>query len=308
MTDRTPLVTVGVPVYNTGKYLAETLRALQQQELADIEILVADNASTDSSLEIAESFAAEDERFRVLPSEVNRGSTWNYNRLLDTARAPFFMWNSADDIILPSHLSTCRNLLLEHPDAVLAFSRAVAIKEDGTRAHDNDDAGLDFFSAGPVERLRLFLRHRVYYAAFAGLYRTDALRAAGGYAPMYGQDVALAAKLALRSPWVQSQEQSYLERMHSGQARNLQWSDPVEQMRVFNPKHSLPVAFPQWKLNAQLIAEALAAPISLIDRARAVAAVCRHYSLPFWRLLPYDVMRNLVRLIRGRFKGASDAG
>lgn len=303
-----PIATVGVPVYNGDLYLARTLEALQKQELADIEVLVADNASTDSSLEIAESFAEQDDRFRILRSDVNRGSTWNYNRLLCEASAPLFMWNSADDIILPAHVRICRQLLLDHPDAVLAFSRALRINAQGERIDAYDDEGLDFFSASPVERLELFFGHRVWYAAFGGLYRTEILRSVGGYLPFYGQDIALATKMALRAPWVQAQDQSYLLRVHNEQMTNLQGADPVLQTSIFTPNHKRPVAFPAWYLTYRLVVEVLTAPISFGERVRALAVTARGWVRPNWRSYPFDMKRNAIRLAKGRYIGAYHSG
>ncbi|MHA7985490.1 glycosyltransferase family 2 protein [Rathayibacter sp. CAU 1779] len=304
---QSPLVTVGVPVYNGARYLEETLRALQNQELRNIEILVADNGSTDATLEIAERVAAEDERFRILYSDVNRGSTWNYNRLLDAARAPLFMWNAADDVILPRHLLKCRQLLVDNPEAVVAFGRSIRVDSSGRYIGDYDDKGLDFLTPGPVGRLNMFFEHGLWYAAFAGLYQTAALRAVGGYDAFYGQDIALAVKMALRAPWVQMQEQSYRQRVHEAQMTNLQGADPVEQTRIFTPGHRRPFAFPAWYLNYRLCVEVIRAPVALGQRLRAIGVVFVHWTLPNWRSLPYDLKRNLVRLIKGRYVGAFDA-
>jgi glycosyltransferase involved in cell wall biosynthesis len=301
--EKRPLATIGVPVYNGEKFLEETLAALRDQELDDIEILVADNGSTDGTLGIAESFAAKDSRFRVLRSDVNRGSTWNYNRLLDEARAPFFAWNAGDDVILPSHVLTCRELLIENPEAVVAFCRAVSVNSRGELIGEYDDENLDFLSVGPAKRLELFFRHRLWYAAFAGLYRTDALRAVDGFDAFYGQDIALAVKMALRAPWVQGQEQSYRLRVHEKQMTNMQGADPVEQTRIFTPTHRRPVAFPAWYLNYRLYVEAAGAPVGRRERLRAMVAILRGWTLPNWRALPFDVKRNMIRLVRGRYVG-----
>lgn len=302
-----PLVSVGVPVYNGERFLTETLAALQQQRLDDIEILVADNGSTDSTLEIAEAFANEDDRFRVLHSTVNRGSTWNYNRLLGEARAPYFMWNAADDVILPQHLSTCRQLLLEHQNAVVAFCRAVRVNARGELVGEYDDADLDFLSPGPAERLDRLFRHGLWYAAYWGLYRTDALRAAGGFDAFYGQDIALAVKMAMRAPWVQGQAQSHRVRVHEKQMTNLQGADPVQQTRIFTPTHRRPVAFPAWYLNYRLYVEVAHAPVAMAERLRAMFVIFRRWTLVNWRSLPYDIKRNAIRLVKGAYVGTFNA-
>lgn len=304
----TPVVTIGVPVYNRERFIEETLRALQQQELADIEVVVADNASTDGTRAIAERFAREDARFRVLPSDVNRGSTWNYNRLLAAARGEFFAWNAADDVILPDHLATCVRLLRENPEAVLSFARAEDIDESGTVVREFDDAGLDLLQRSPSARLAVFFRHQLFHAAFGGLYRTAALREAGGFEPFFGQDLALGTRMVLRAPWVQSQDRTYQLRLHENQMSKLQGGDPVRQTRIFTPTHRRPVAFPQWFLNYRLFAEVMNAPLSAVERVRALRAVLVGWTVPNWRALPYDIKRNVIRLAKGRYEGSYHPG
>ncbi|WP_165350371.1 glycosyltransferase family 2 protein [Xylanimonas protaetiae] len=301
----TPVVTVGVPVYNGERYLAQALEALRDQDLRDVEVLIGDNASTDGSAQIAESFVASDPRFRFLRSDVNRGLPWNYNRLLAQARAPLFMWNASDDVVRPGHLAACRDALLAHPDATVAFSRVQLIDARGETVGEMDDWGLDFLTLAPARRLDLFLARRVWQAiGFGGVIRTAELRDMGGLGMFYGQDIALGTKMALRAPWVEVPQQSYMSRRHDAQMNKLQGGDPVQQVRVFNPAHSRPVAFPQWYLNYRIFAEVAAAPIPLAERARAMRAVITRWTAPNWRFFPFDVKRNAIRLVRGRYVGA----
>jgi glycosyltransferase involved in cell wall biosynthesis len=60
----TPQLSVGVPVFNGERYLAEALTALRDQDLPDIEVIVSDNASTDATPDIVRSFVDDDPRFR----------------------------------------------------------------------------------------------------------------------------------------------------------------------------------------------------------------------------------------------------
>ena len=62
---RTPRVTIGVPAYNAERYLALALESVMNQTYEDIEILVCDNASTDSTGNIVREYANRD---RILPA------------------------------------------------------------------------------------------------------------------------------------------------------------------------------------------------------------------------------------------------
>ena len=84
-----PLVSIGVPVYNEERFLDASLTSLRQQDYPNLEILIADNASTDRTLEICERHAAEDARIRVVRSAENRGAIANFQRALDLAQGPY---------------------------------------------------------------------------------------------------------------------------------------------------------------------------------------------------------------------------
>ena len=70
--DRSPLVSVIIPVYNVAPYLAESLDSVLHQTYEHLEVIIIDDGSTDGSGEICDSYAAKDGRIRVIHQE-NRG-------------------------------------------------------------------------------------------------------------------------------------------------------------------------------------------------------------------------------------------
>lgn len=303
--DGRPLLTVGVPVYNGARFLEQTLQGLADQDLADIEVIISDNGSTDATAEIAERFARLDPRFTVLRSEVNRGVPWNWNRVLEQARAPFFMWNAADDVVRPGHLARCRQALLDHPEASIAFSRVVLVDVDNVVVGEMDDDGLDFVSRSPSQRVDHFLDRHVYQViGFGGVMRTPVIQAMGGLPAFYGGDIALGVAMAMRQPWVQVPEQLFYSRRHDAQTNKVQGCDVLDQVRTYDPAWTRPLAFPQWYLNHRLLVEAAGAPVPLLERGRAVGHVLRRWTVPNWRFFPFDIKRNVIRMTRGQYAGA----
>ncbi len=59
------LISVIVPIYNTGKYLVECVESLRKQTYSNIEIILVDDGSTDASIEICDEFSEKDSRIRV---------------------------------------------------------------------------------------------------------------------------------------------------------------------------------------------------------------------------------------------------
>ena len=118
-----PRVTVGMPVRNGEPYLAEALDAILGQTLREIELVIADNASSDGTERLVRERARRDPRVRFIRSDVNLGAAANYNRVLALARSPYFKWAASDDLIAPTFLERALEALEGDPGAVLAFPR-----------------------------------------------------------------------------------------------------------------------------------------------------------------------------------------
>ena len=93
-----------VPVYNSAPTLERCLASARAQTLADIEILVADDASTDASAAVAERIAADDQRVRVVRLSVNGGKPRAMNTLMTQAMGDWVAVLDADDAIDPTRL------------------------------------------------------------------------------------------------------------------------------------------------------------------------------------------------------------
>ncbi|MFV2144755.1 MULTISPECIES: glycosyltransferase family 2 protein [Isoptericola] len=307
MRSTTPAVTVGMPVYNASRYLEQSLAALRDQELENIEVVVADNGSTDGTRDIAAAFAAADDRFRLVTGERNIGMPRNYNRVLGAARSDLFMWNASDDRVRPGHLRACVEALGRHPRADVAFSKVVYIDADSQVSGRMDDDELDFLTPGPAERARTFLTRDVYQAiGYGAVMRTGFIRGIGGMPVYFSSDVALGIRMALRSRWVQVDEQLYEARRHEAQSNKLRTADIADQSRIIDPDHPRRYGLPEWYLTYRMAVEALGAPVPVPERFRALGAVASGWTIPNWRLLPFDVKRNLVRLTKGRYVGTHE--
>src|SRR5205085_5746819 len=100
MSPERPLVSVCVPVYNAERWLAGALESAVAQTYEELEIVVADNASTDASAEIASGF--DDLRIRVERSGVTIGAVANHNRAIRLSHGAYVKFLQADDLMLPT--------------------------------------------------------------------------------------------------------------------------------------------------------------------------------------------------------------
>jgi glycosyltransferase involved in cell wall biosynthesis len=107
---RPPLISVIVANYNGAAYLGDCLRSARTQTLADLEIIVSDDASTDGSPAIVRRLMAEDHRIRLITSDVRRGPGAARNAALATASGEWIAVFDSDDIMHPARLETLVDL------------------------------------------------------------------------------------------------------------------------------------------------------------------------------------------------------
>jgi len=97
-------VSVIVPVFNAGAYLATTLQSLAAQTLSTIEVIMIDDASTDDSRSIAEQFQQQDPRFKLFCQPVNQGAYAARNLGLSKVRGRYVTVHDSDDWSHPQKL------------------------------------------------------------------------------------------------------------------------------------------------------------------------------------------------------------
>ena len=98
-----PLVSVITAAYNAERYLAQTLASIQAQSMADFEMIVVDDGSTDATVDLVREAAARDPRIRVV-CQANQRASAARNRGLAEARGTYACSLDADDLYAPDKL------------------------------------------------------------------------------------------------------------------------------------------------------------------------------------------------------------
>lgn len=126
-----PLVSVCMSCFNAERYLEQAMRSILNQSYRNLELIVIDDLSRDTTPQIIERLAREDARVRVLRNPTNRGTYVSRNQAFEQARGEFFTVMDADDFALPERLARQVHNLLAHPERIGVWTDWVRMHDDG---------------------------------------------------------------------------------------------------------------------------------------------------------------------------------
>lgn len=285
-----PRVSIGMPVYNASAYVRTALDAVLAQTFGDFELIVADNASTDESASICESYARQDARIRFYRNPVNIGANGNFTHTLSLARQPYFMWTSSNDYIEPTYLEKAVQVLDARPDVVLCCARSRYFAGTPQNFDEVDDP-MNIDMASPIERFVTLVERIGINNAMHGLIRTDALRRTMPLKSYYSSDNVMVAELALAGKFAQLPEPLFYRRFEQAAATELM---TTEQLRAFyEPGRRKPLRFQSWKLNAGWWALLWRSELTAAQRMRLAVRLAK---MSYWD--GPKLVRDLVEALR----------
>ncbi len=212
-------VDVVVPCYQHGRFLRDGLASVLGQDIAELRVLIIDNASTDDSVEVARQLAAEDPRIELVLRTANLGPHASFNEGVDWARGKYLMILCSDDLLVPGCLPMMVSALERAPEASFAYGCDIHWTEGEPRPF----AALSEANAAWRARDgRSFIRERCrnperYIAAGMVLTRTAAHKAAGHYRAElpHTDDLELLLRLAMLGEVVDTTAVLGIKRMHA---------------------------------------------------------------------------------------------
>jgi glycosyltransferase involved in cell wall biosynthesis len=283
-----PRLTIGMPVYNAERYLGAAIESLLAQTFTDFELLIADNASTDSTQRISEEYAARDSRVRYMRHERNMGAGWNHNFLLAQAHSEFFKWAAGDDLHAPRFLEACVEALDADPQAVLGHPLTRMIDPEGNFIEESLDVEVD--TASPVVSKRfadLVQKYHQCYPIF-GIIRRSVLAKTGGQPNCVHGDGILLAHLALYGHFHTVREPLFFNRRHDAQSsRTPPTRLQTRRFRLTTKVNGLPAAewwdpskkrkltFPQWRILTEYQRCVRTTPLAPANRAACFRALAQ---------------------------------
>jgi glycosyltransferase involved in cell wall biosynthesis len=235
-------------LYNVEHYLPLALEALLAQDFTDFEIVACDNASTDSTWEIVNAYAARDSRVRPSRNATNVGQAGNFRRVVELARGELFKLHAHDDLAAPGMLGACVAALDEAgPRAVLAYPQTRIIAGDGSDLGPWTDEGELRGRWAWLRVGRWGARWHLCNEMF-GVLRTDALRRTHLLVDsVVSADVLLLAELAMHGQFIHVPRELFFRRMHQSSthqggrtvAEIAEYLEPQGQQRQVTTKYAL---------------------------------------------------------------------
>lgn len=271
-------MSVGIPVFQGEEFLDETLTALRGQDYPNLEIMVSDNASTDSTPEIVARHEAEDPRVHSIRQAENLGAAENYNEVFRAANGTYFAWNAHDDLTTPDFFSAGVAALEADPTAVVAIARPFRVAVDGTKMEEfsiPDELGSD----QPHIRFRAAARSNPGAIVF-GLYRSEHLARTHLHAHFSGSDRNFVAEMMLYGRLIRAGDSEFYLREHQYRSVRSHGRAPGNRLSHardawYDPSRENRIVFPNWRRVGGYLGAVAGAPLGFRQAALCYFAVAR---------------------------------
>lgn len=207
-TDKKPLVTVLMPVYNAEKYLSEAIDSILNQTFREFEFLIINDGSTDNSLSIIRSYS--DARIRVLSLPQNVGLVKALNIGLSEIHSEYIVRTDADDISLPNRIEVQLAFMQQHKNVGVCGSwfdtiDAQGLKKSGTRYMASD------------ETIRLKHLYQIHLSHGTAIIRTSVLKENSIHYSsffVHAEDYDIFDRIGIISELANIQQVLYVVRLH----------------------------------------------------------------------------------------------
>jgi len=221
----TPLVSVGIPVFNGEGTIRVALESVLAQTHENLEVLVYNNGSTDGTEAVVLDFQRNDSRVKYRAGKANLGWTHSFSETFRMSSGPYFVWLGADDQLGSSALEEGVGLLESDQEVGVSVPLITAYLED----HEDPVYEVHFQGFGSdVSEFTKLVRsiRQLPVSCIYGLFRSEVLRASRLLPPIYMADVVLLQEVALRTAIVFNANQHLRYNMRT------EWRTPAEELSI----------------------------------------------------------------------------
>ena len=286
----TPLVSIGLPVFNGEMYIRSALDSLLGQRYRNIEIIVCDNASTDATGDILNEYMEKDDRIKYYRHSENLGAAKNYNVSFEKSNGKYFKWAAHDDVLDVQYIERCVHELEKDDNVVLVHPRTSQIDGNG------DFTGHDYVKSADViaessfgyPQYKRLIRDKGSWTRIFGLIRSDALRNSPLIANYVGSDLTLLGELGLKGKVRDIDDVLFWRREHGNTSTTGNYKPRRKRHVWFDSSSKQKLSLPEWRLNAEMLLSVNRQNISINRKLKCFYAVVGRMWLKR-RLLVQDI-------------------
>jgi glycosyltransferase involved in cell wall biosynthesis len=290
-----PRVSIGLPVFNGENYLEKAIQSILNQTYTDFELIISDNASTDKTQQICETYSVQDRRIRYFRNEKNLGAAKNYNRVFELSSGEYFKWAAHDDVLHPEFIEQSVTILDQNPSVVLCQAKTGRINEyDVLVGIYEEYQYLRIASPKPHERFFDLIRLDHSCNIVFGLMRVDALQKTSLIGSYPGSDRPLLAQLGLIGGFHEIPEILFYRRDHAQTTWRV-WGEKSEVVAWYDTTKAGRIIFPYWRLCFEYFKSISRIPLNWSNRLLCYVQFARLFkqkwrqNRPMWRWLIIDV-------------------
>ena len=260
------LITVGLPVYNSERYLRQSLDSLLAQTFPHFVLVISDNASTDGTAQICQQYAAADSRIKYSRNETNIGNPRNFNRVAGLAETRYLKWSTADDFWEPSFLERALEVMERDPTIALCYPQAVLVDANGRNPKNYDDA-LHLVQENPADRFVALLTNIKLAHQHLGLIRMDNLHQTQLLGAYVASDINLLAELSLYGKFFELPHRLFFRRFHQDSG-SWKRGDAEHESRRYHASGARHIGFNKWHRHLAFLSAVRRSPLPLKSKVR----------------------------------------
>ncbi len=184
MKERTPLVTVVCLCYNQAAFVQEAINSVLEQTYPNIQLIVVDDGSTDTSVEVIQAHLAKHPEVQFLNLQKNIGNCRAFNRALPFVKGTYLIDLAADDVLLPERIQKQVEVFEKSgTEYAIIFSDASYIDEQSRVLANHYPRNAQGQLTRPVPQGDVYqaLLGPFYLLSCTTMYRTQVIRELGGY-------------------------------------------------------------------------------------------------------------------------------
>lgn len=286
-----PKLSVGLPVYNGAEWIEEAIKSILGQSMSDLELIIADNASTDRTEAICRDAAARDARVRYHRNSNNIGLYRNFDLVFELAAGTYFKWAACSDVCLDGFFEKCVAVLDARPDVVLVYPKTYLLLTgaDGKNYAQEYEDDLNIEDDQPSKRFSTYLNRERLNNVMHGVIRASALRRTSLIRPMPGSDISMIAELSFLGKFVEIPDRLFVRRFDPETSSILMDASTAAERSI----PGAPTLLQRIDLHTYRFVTTFRAPISFPEKLRAWFYLLRRLVA-----LRHQVIRKLIQIAK----------